>query len=514
MFKKSREFYVKVALSVVVVLLVINLFNLPGNGLIKRAVAAIGTITGEGNTSYLVRFVGAAPTNSIADSIIYDSGTRVGIGTAVPAGRLTISGGYVTTGISGASVTLSGAGTSPNAGQLIFGDGTGWKFHIGNPVSGTFTERMTFQDDGKVGIGTTAPGYKLQVAGDIYASSGWLRSAGATGWYNETYGGGWYMADSTYLRAYADKYVLAPHFYSSTYSTYLPAGTGTTNYLTKWTGTYQVGNSAILDDGTTVTSSRPIDITGGSLSDYTVAPIEIRTTANPRVSFHWPGVVASQIGMDSSGIIRTYDNPGTGYASFAAGNGTFWNGLMVRGAALTIYAQNMDIQTNANFSMTNSYPSGKITLTASGGIFTTNPLQVGSGTITPGTSVLKIIGLTGASGTALHIDSNGNVYYFSSSRKTKDNIKDFSDDWNKIFKLSPKSFTYKTNGIKSMGYIAEDVEEAGLKELVNYDNDGLPMSLSYDKFVVYLVEQARVQKDKISDLEARIEKLEQIINNK
>lgn len=40
--------------------------------------------------------------------------------------------------------------------------------------------------------------------GDIY-SNGWLRTIGERGWYNETYGGGIYMADSTYVRVYNSK---------------------------------------------------------------------------------------------------------------------------------------------------------------------------------------------------------------------------------------------------------------------------------------------------------------------
>ena len=36
----------------------------------------------------------------------------------------------------------------------------------------------------------------------IYLSSGWLRTVGATGWYNETYAGGMYMADGTWIRTY------------------------------------------------------------------------------------------------------------------------------------------------------------------------------------------------------------------------------------------------------------------------------------------------------------------------
>ena len=38
----------------------------------------------------------------------------------------------------------------------------------------------------------------------------------------------------------------------------------------------------------------------------------------PRLAFHWSGRVASQIGLQSSGRIAVLDNPGSGYADFAA----------------------------------------------------------------------------------------------------------------------------------------------------------------------------------------------------
>ncbi len=75
-----------------------------------------------------------------------------------------------------------------------------------------------------------------------------------------------------------------------------------------------------LTVASTLTATGRIVANGGSGTSYSTAPIEIATTATPRIAFHWPGVVASQLGMDAAGIIRTFDNPGTGYATFAAAN--------------------------------------------------------------------------------------------------------------------------------------------------------------------------------------------------
>jgi hypothetical protein len=44
----------------------------------------------------------------------------------------------------------------------------------------------------------------------IDAGGGWIRTYGATGWYNGTYGGGWNMSDTTWIRAYGGKNVYTP----------------------------------------------------------------------------------------------------------------------------------------------------------------------------------------------------------------------------------------------------------------------------------------------------------------
>jgi hypothetical protein len=57
---------------------------------------------------------------------------------------------------------------------------------------------------GKLGVGTASPQYRLDVNGEAIVS-GWIRTRGGTGWYNETYGGGMYMQDASWVRVYNNK---------------------------------------------------------------------------------------------------------------------------------------------------------------------------------------------------------------------------------------------------------------------------------------------------------------------
>ncbi len=86
---------------------------------------------------------------------------------------------------------------------------------------------------------------------------------------------------------------------------------GSAGNIPRFTASTGIGNSSISDNLTTVTVAAQVDVTGGTGTGCSTAPIEVITTASPRVAFHWPGIVAVQIGMDAAGNIRTFDNPGT-----------------------------------------------------------------------------------------------------------------------------------------------------------------------------------------------------------
>jgi len=82
---------------------------------------------------------------------------------------------------------------------------------------------------------------------------------------------------------------------------------------------YNISNFVRIDIPQTVITRKIFN--GGDNNAYTGAAIEIQgngSTVIPGISFHQPGVVASQIRMDASGQICIVDNPGSSYENFRA----------------------------------------------------------------------------------------------------------------------------------------------------------------------------------------------------
>ncbi|MCX6244359.1 MAG: tail fiber domain-containing protein [Bacteroidetes bacterium] len=110
-------------------------------------------------------------------------------------------------------------------------------------------------------------------------------------------------------------------------------------------------------------------------------------------------------------------------------------------------------------------------------------------------------------GTDLVVDGSGNVLKKSSSARYKTNICDLQVNATNVFNLRPVSFTWKEQGTRDFGLVAEEVAKV-LPELVNCDRDGKPESVKYDQLSVLLLVELKKQKEEIELLKKKLAELE------
>src|SRR5262249_47255106 len=92
-------------------------------------------------------------------------------------------------------------------------------------------------------------------------------------------------------------------------------------------------------------------------------------------------------------------------------------------------------------------------------------------------------GVTSSGGTAVFINSNGQLGTSTSSRRFKDGIKPIDKASEALFALNPVTFRYKKEidptRIQQFGLVAEDVEKVK-PDLMVRDKEGKPYTVRYD----------------------------------
>jgi trimeric autotransporter adhesin len=126
----------------------------------------------------------------------------------------------------------------------------------------------------------------------------------------------------------------------------------------------------------------------------------------------------------------------------------------------------------------------------------------------------NIYGVMSGFGTAVNINSSGQLFTINSARRFKDDIKPMDRASEVLFALKPVTFRYKKEfdptGIPQFGLVAEDVEKVN-PDLVVRDADGKVRTVRYEQINAMLLNEFLKEHKKVEAQNRRIQEQEEII---
>ena len=403
-----------------------------------------------------------------------DSSGNVGVGTSSPTQALQVAGAIVSTGAAG-TYSVDGIYLQ-NKGSSIF-DISAWRsgasasiltFSTDSGSDAAPVERFRIDQNGKVGVGSTSPGYKLEVANDGLNISV-ATAAGASRGVFQTDGDGFGLR-STYNNA------------------------GFITFKTVTGGAEQervrIDNSGRLLVGTTT------DIANNA--NYIIQTV---STGGGSIAL---GRNDSTVGTNESmGRITFYGNDGGTYEPVA------------------------QIECEADLSHASGDKPGRLVFstTAPGDSSPTEAFKIDSSQTFYSVPTYNN---TIASAANVYVRDNGNFYRSTSSAKYKTNIETLEDSYaDALLQCRPvwyRSTCEADNPAHGWwGFIAEEVAEIDPRLVqwktteISYDENGSvvetpcdpePEGVQYDRFVPHLLNLIKRQKEQIEAMEARLSALE------
>jgi len=432
----------------------------------------------------------------INTGLVIDETGNVGIGTTAPVAKLDVAGAIYqsasdpttilfhdvnesgTPNLDGFRIRYDGNFYGTNTDALILektdgngADPDGGISFVNTGNDGVQEPALTIRGSGNVGIGTTSPGYKLDV------SEGNVRISGNLGVLTNPSDGALINASTTYYTVDGDRYgILANHTISDTDEIL----TANRSYFGTYTYTISNFNSV------------------GSYSQY----------INGIFAFaRYNGTSTTLNSSYARGIYAAAQNYNTGTLPSAYGV----YGLVHNNSTGTI--------TNAYAGFFDTYlPSG--TITNSYGVYISNidgtntwglyqsssddknyfAGNVGIGTTAPAYR-LELPNNANASG-----QGRANAWVTYSDIRFKENITPITNALDKINNLQGVYFDWKQNGKHDIGFIAQEVEKV-LPEVVSTDSLGIK-SLDYARLTALLTQGIKEQQTQIASQSIRFALLE------
>lgn len=269
---------------------------------------------------------------------------------------------------------------------------------------------------------------------------------------------------------------------------------------TSWTSN-TVGNAVIanLDAGKITTgildaiTITGCTITGGTIQTSTGAAAVILNGASNAVQFkNASSIVGNIVPYSSSGIVMHYGATPTPGGTAYPNVSVFSSTVAINGGSLT------------------GFSSGSSSNNINGPTFALGTLTCSATAALSVTGAMTYSGIATASGSTVVVVTTGSrIGYVSSTRATKKNIQSMVSGSfiDKLATLEPVEFDWKDQPDdmpyrRNYGLIADDVALLNneLESLVNYNAEGNPVSISYDRLTPFLVMAIRELKTQLDQL--------------